>query len=204
MTARLPRRAEEGRAYLARSSDGDGGPSDSTCPSEAFSVGATYFPFTGSSSSSRLGCRERHNRVTPPQLPRGRMGGLCPAARSSSPPHRAPSALPLAKETDARTRLGPELPAQVRRPTRKRSPGRAASAAHGEGPASYAGGRGLAGQGERGSGRTDGRAERPARGAARRGAAGTARLRGARGAAPSRRARALGVGVPTTKCAQLT
>lgn len=48
---------------LVHSIRGDGGQSDSICPLKAFSVGATYFPFTVSSSSSRLG-----------QL-RGRAGG---------------------------------------------------------------------------------------------------------------------------------
>lgn len=39
---------------LVHSIRGDGGQSDSICPLKAFSVGATYFPFTGRSSSSRL------------------------------------------------------------------------------------------------------------------------------------------------------
>lgn len=48
---------------LVHSIRDDGGQSDSICPLKAFSVGATYFPFTVSSSSLRLG-----------QL-RGRAGG---------------------------------------------------------------------------------------------------------------------------------
>lgn len=36
--------------YLAHSTHGDGGQSGSTCPSEAFSAGTTYFPSTSSSA----------------------------------------------------------------------------------------------------------------------------------------------------------
>lgn len=49
---------EERGVYLVHSIRGDGGQSDSICPLKAFSVGATYFPFTVSSSSLRLGCGE--------------------------------------------------------------------------------------------------------------------------------------------------
>lgn len=40
---------------LVHSIRDDGGQSDSICPLKAFSVGATYFPFTVRSSSLRLG-----------------------------------------------------------------------------------------------------------------------------------------------------
>lgn len=40
---------------LARSIRDDGGQFDSICPSKAFLMGTTYFPFTVRSSSSRLG-----------------------------------------------------------------------------------------------------------------------------------------------------
>lgn len=63
----------EGRgAYLVHSIRDDGGQSDSICPLKAFSVGATYFPFTVSSSSSRRGCWKKHKPVTRPELPGGR------------------------------------------------------------------------------------------------------------------------------------
>lgn len=41
---------------LVHSIRDDGGQSDSICPLKAFSVGATYFPFSVRSSSLRLGC----------------------------------------------------------------------------------------------------------------------------------------------------
>lgn len=57
--------------YLVHSIRDDGGQSDSICPLKAFSVGATYFPFTVRSSSLRLGCWKKHKPVTHPELPGG-------------------------------------------------------------------------------------------------------------------------------------
>lgn len=48
---------------LVHSIRGDGGQSDSICPLKAFSVGATYFPFTVSSSSLRLGLNSEGGRA---------------------------------------------------------------------------------------------------------------------------------------------
>lgn len=92
------------RTYLVRSIRDDGGQFDSICPSKAFLMGAIYFLFTVRSSSSRLGCGQKHKPVTVPELP-----GEAVATSTIDHQHHAPSALPpqgphlpLGHETDAR------------------------------------------------------------------------------------------------------
>lgn len=96
---------------LVHSIRGDGGQSDSICPLKAFSVGATYFPFTVSSSSSRLG-----------EL-RGRAGGQAEgsqAGRQRGQPGvgggRGPTWRGLRGPREGTPRVGPDaLPKSPRR-----------------------------------------------------------------------------------------
>lgn len=100
------------RTYLVRSIRDDGGQFDSICPSKAFLMGAIYFLFTVRSSSSRLGCGQKHKPVTVPELP-----GEAVATSTIDHQHHAPSALPpqgphlpLGHETDARPASSPKSP----------------------------------------------------------------------------------------------
>lgn len=75
-------------------------------------MGAIYFLFTVRSSSSRLGCGEKHKPVTVPELP-----GEALATRTIDHQRHAPSALPpqgphlpLGHETDARPASSPKSP----------------------------------------------------------------------------------------------
>lgn len=115
------------RTYLVRSIRDDGGQFDSICPSKAFLMGAIYFLFTVRSSSSRLGCGQKHKPVTVPELP-----GEAVATSNIDHRHHAPSALPpqgphlpLGHETDARPASSPKSPCtgsspypETRRPAR--------------------------------------------------------------------------------------
>lgn len=75
-------------------------------------MGAIYFLFTVRSSSSRLGCGQKHKPVTVPELP-----GEAVATRTIDHQRHAPSALPpqgphlpLGHETDARPASSPKSP----------------------------------------------------------------------------------------------
>lgn len=75
-------------------------------------MGAIYFLFTVRSSSSRLGCGQKHKPVTVPELP-----GEAVATSTIDHQHHAPSALPpqgphlpLGHETDARPASSPKSP----------------------------------------------------------------------------------------------
>lgn len=75
-------------------------------------MGAIYFLFTVRSSSSRLGCGQKHKPVTVPELP-----GEVVATSTIDHQHHAPSALPpqgphlpLGHETDARPASSPKSP----------------------------------------------------------------------------------------------
>lgn len=89
-------------------------------------MGATYFPFTVRSSSLRLGCGQKHKPITIPQLLREAVAANStdhPTMRSLlSDPGPAPSARKRNRRSPG---LQPHVPAQVHRPTRKRSVRRA-------------------------------------------------------------------------------
>lgn len=68
-TRRIPSVSRAFSPYLAHSTHGDGGQSGSTCPSEAFSAGTTYFPSTSSSAV----LLKQANRESPRE--RGRESG---------------------------------------------------------------------------------------------------------------------------------
>lgn len=74
-------RQERKGAHLVHSIRDDGGQSDSICPLKAFSVGATYFPFTVRSSSLPFGCGKKQKCVRHPEL----AGGLWPQFPDTRP-----------------------------------------------------------------------------------------------------------------------
>lgn len=122
---------------LVHSIRGDGGQSDSICPVKAFSVGATYFPFTGRSSSSRLA--ELRGRAG------GRQAGRPGGHRDSLAPPGAARLGPREGKRGSGRRAPKESPPAL---TRKRRSSPAAAAAHGVPPRCGAAGRAARGRGQ--------------------------------------------------------